>query len=222
MRLLWPELWDFVGDDARHGFGTRYGRFQASAETEPAAAARELLDLVDGAAYLPEQIRVVEIDKVIDLLESAHEGWNNFYNESAPAEELESLIGSQGHVPAALSRKYVSVVVNCFLGNGHGVSSAALSHYVSLLGFLDPGQAGRALRAFTDPAVSSLLRTSTGGRQWEALLDILEPKLTLRSDRALYEAVRAFTGTPDQLRADSNIARLAESGVAHARRSRRG
>jgi hypothetical protein len=62
VRLLWPELWDFVGDEARYEFGIRYGRFQASAETGQANAARELLDLVDGASYLPEQIRVVEID----------------------------------------------------------------------------------------------------------------------------------------------------------------
>ncbi|MFG2339529.1 hypothetical protein [Streptomyces yangpuensis] len=31
------------------------------------------------------------------------------------------------------------------------------------------------------------------------LLDIIEPKLTARSDRELFEAVRAFTGTPDKL-----------------------
>jgi hypothetical protein len=32
VRLVWPELWPFVGDDARYGFGTRIGRFQAIAD----------------------------------------------------------------------------------------------------------------------------------------------------------------------------------------------
>jgi len=100
------------------------------------------------------------------------------------------------------------VIVKTYLGNGYGVSNAALPSYTSLLGALDPRQAGQALRAFTDPTISSLLWTQTGRRQWTALLDVLEPKLTLPADRALYDAVRAFTGTPDQLRADSNIARL--------------
>jgi hypothetical protein len=37
VRLLWPELWDFVSEEARYAFGTRYGRFQASAEMGQAA-----------------------------------------------------------------------------------------------------------------------------------------------------------------------------------------
>jgi len=165
VRLLWPEIWDIVSDDARHAFGTRHGRFQASAETGQAIAARELLDLVDGTGYLPEKIRVVEIGTAIDALMMAHNGWDNFYNEPAPARALENLIGPEGHVPDALSTKYVCAIVTTFLGNGHGVSDAALPSYNRLLGVLDPRQAGRALRAFNDPAISSLLRTSTARRQ---------------------------------------------------------
>jgi hypothetical protein len=44
---------------------------------------------------------------------------------------------------------------------------------------------------------------------WAALLGLLEPKLTLPADRALYDAVRAFTGPPDRLDLDVEIARLA-------------
>lgn len=39
-RGLWPELWEFVSDESRYAFGIRYGRFQASAETGQATAAR--------------------------------------------------------------------------------------------------------------------------------------------------------------------------------------
>lgn len=210
VRLLWPELWDFVSDEARYSFGTRYGRFQASVETDLATAARELLDLVDGAEYLPERIRVVEIDAAIDALRAAHQGWDNFYNEVAPARALEALVGAQGNVPAALSNKFVRTVVKTFLGNGNGVSNAALPSYTLMPVALTPSQAGWALRAFTAPDISSLLWTSTGRRQWTSLLDVLEPKLTRSADRALYDAVRAFTGTPDKLRADSKIFRLAQ------------
>ena len=146
VRLLWPELWDYISEDARYAFGTRYGRFQASAETGQATAARELLDLVDGAEYLPEQIRVVEIDAAIDALLTAHNSWDNFYNEAAPARALESLIGTHGNVPAPLSRKYVRVIVKTYLGNGYGTSRAALPCYTNRLGALDPttGWAGVA------------------------------------------------------------------------------
>lgn len=212
VRLLWPKLWDSVSEEASYGFGTRYGRFLASAETDLATAARELLDLVDGAAYLPEQIRDAEIDTAIDALTTAHQGWDNFYNEVAPARALEELVGARGNVPKALSSKFVRTVVKAFLGNGSGVSNAALPSYRRMLGALTPSQARWALCAFTDPGISSLLSTSTGRRQWASLLNVLEPKLTRPADRALYDAIHTFAGTPDQLRADPTISRLAQPG----------
>jgi len=210
VRLLWPELWDFVSDDARYGFGTRYGRFQANAEMDQATAARELLDLVDGAAYLPDPIRVVEIDAAIDALVAAHNGWDNFYNEVAPAKRLAQLIGTHGDVPQSIEKKYLGAVVGAYLGNGSGVSTGAIPSYTQMLGALDPTQAGRALRAFTDPGIGSLLGTQVGRRQWTTLLGLLEPKLTRAADRALYDAIKVFAGTPDQLRLDSKIQRMAD------------
>jgi hypothetical protein len=38
---------------------------------------------------------------------------------------------------------------------------------------------------------------------------LLGPKLTLPADRALFEAVRMFPGSPSMLHADTNIKRLA-------------
>ncbi|MFE0529823.1 hypothetical protein ACFW0V_19705 [Micromonospora parva] len=207
VRRLWPELWDYVSDEARYSFGTRYGRFQASAETGLATAARELLDLVDAAEYLPEPIRTVEIDKAIDALVAAHTGWDNFYNEVAPAKALEDLVG-KGSLPDGVRSKFVRAIVKAFLGNGYGVSGAAIPSYTRLIGSLDPRQAGQALRAFNDPEVSSVLWSSSGRRQWGSLLELLEPKLTRKSDRELYDAIRAFSGTPDQLHVDSGIKRL--------------
>ena len=88
----------------------------------------------------------------------------------------------------------------------------------SLFGGLDPRQAGRALRAFMDLGISSVLRSSTGQRQWAKLLDLLEPKLTRSTDMVPYDAVRAFTGPPHHLHADPKIARLATPRrVVHGR-----
>jgi hypothetical protein len=208
VRLLWPELWEYVSEDARHAFGLRFGRFQASADTAQAAAARELLDLVDGGAYLPEATRAVEIDSAVDALLAAHHGWNNFYTELAPAHRLEALVGDRGDVPAPVSPKFVKALVRVFLGNGHGVADAEPA-YRRMLERLDGKGARRALRAFMDPTIASLLRTSVARRQWTKLLDILEPKFTSGRDRELIQAVRDFSGRPDQLHLDTKISRLA-------------
>jgi hypothetical protein len=220
VRRLWPELWLYVGDDTRHEFGVRYGRFAAEADSDKATAARELIDLVDGTGYLPESIRVAEIDTAVDALRVAHNGLNNFYNEPAPARALAALAGGGGRIPDGVVPKYVRVVVKAFLGNGYGVSSAAVPYYEQMIAGFDPRQAARALRAFTDPEVYSVLRSKVGVRQWASLLTLLGPKLTLRADRALFEAVRTFSGPPEMLHADTNIRRLAGTRRTVALRAR--
>jgi hypothetical protein len=152
----------------------------------------------------------VAIDTAIDALMTAHNGFDNFYNEPAPAQALEKLVGPEGDIPEAVSPKYVRAVVTPFLGNGYGVSDAAIPAYTRMIEGFGPREAGRALRAFTDPGIASKLWSSTGRRQWPKLLDLLEPKLTRPADRALYDAVRAFTGPPDHLAHDLAIARLAK------------
>ena len=140
VRRLWPELWLYVGDDTRHEFGVRYGRFAAEADSDKTTAARELIDLVDGTGYLPEPIRAAEIDTAIDALRVAHNGFNNFYNEPGPLVPWRPWPGaedtSRGVVP-----KYVRVVVKAFLGNGYGVSGSALPYYEQMIARFDPRQA---------------------------------------------------------------------------------
>lgn len=212
---LWPHLWPEVEEQARHGFGLRYGRFVASADTDQATAARELLDLVDGAAYLPARERAVEIDAAVDSLLAAHRGYNNFYAEVTPARELSRLVGDKGDVPANVDVKYILALTEVYLGNAYGVSRAAESTYEDLLNRLDTRQAARALRTFTNPSISAQLWGEVGQKQWKKLLDILEPKLTASSDRALIAAVRQFTGGMDKLGTDSAIKKLVKAARQH-------
>lgn len=208
VRLLWPELWPYVSDDARYEFGTRIARFVANADHDQAASARELFDLVDAAAFLPEPVRAAEIDTAIDALLEAHHGWDNFYTEAAPARQLETLVGDRGDVPEALSTKYVKAIVEVFLSNGHGISRSADPIYRRLIERFDTQQAGLALRAFTDTTIAGRLQTRTAREQWTQLLDLLEPKLTRRNDRDLLTAIRAFPGAPDKLRTNDEIMNL--------------
>ncbi len=93
-------------EEARQRFGVRDSRFRASADTLQARAAKELLNLVDGAAYLPEREREAEIDTALDDLLAAHHGYSNFHTEPAPARALVALIGQYGNVPEAVGGKY--------------------------------------------------------------------------------------------------------------------
>ncbi|MEE2570766.1 hypothetical protein V1638_15380 [Pseudarthrobacter sp. J64] len=208
VRVLWPKLWPVVSEEVRFGFGTRIARFLANADHSQAASSRELFDLVDGSAFLPEPVRAAELDTAIDALLSAHHSWDNFATEPAPARQLAALAGERGEIPRGLSQKYVKAVVEVFLSNGNGITWAADPIYRGLIEKFDSRQAGLALRAFTDTNISSRLQTPIARKQWDALLDLLEPKLTSAIDRDLFKAIRNFSGTPDKLRSDSGIERL--------------
>lgn len=209
VRMLWPRLWPFIRDAARSSYGLRHARAIASAETGFATAARELIDLVDGTAYLTTEVRAVDMSEALDLLSNAHHGFNNFYNEPTPARRVLDLAGEKGDVPNQVRDRYLHIVIDCFLGNGYGVSAAAAVSYEKMLARFSSTDAGIALRLFMDPVYSSLLGSSAGRAQWARLLDILEPKLTSTTDRSLMAAIRTFPGSPDQLGLDSNIRRLA-------------
>ncbi|GAA5087508.1 hypothetical protein GCM10023259_101370 [Thermocatellispora tengchongensis] len=209
VRLLWPQLWPYVSDEARYDFGTRIARFVANADHGQAARARQLFDLVDAAAFLPEPVRAAELAAAIDALLTAHHGWNNFTNEAVPARQLEALVGERGSVPAALSAKYVNAVVEVFLTNGHGVSWAADPIYRGLIEKFDTQQAGQALRAFADTTIAGRLQTRLAQEHWNTLLELIEPKLTLRTDRELLAAIQAYRGTPDKLRTNQAIMTMA-------------
>lgn len=214
VRTLWPGIWPHTTEDVRHGFGLRYGRFRASADTGRAHAARELIDLVAGTAYIPEADRAIEIDAALDALLAAHHGFNNFYMEPGSASVLEALIGERGDVPEAVDGKYVAVLVEVFLGNPYGTSRGAQPTYAALVKRLDSEQASKALRSFTDITISSNLGSNVGAQQWASLLGLLESKVTRPVDRELLAAIRAFSGRPDQLRADSQIKAIVARATA--------
>lgn len=213
VRLLWPKLWPFVGEATRNSYGLRHARASASADTDLATASRELIDLVDGTAYLTPEVRAIDMSEALQVLSSAHHGMNNFYNEPVPARRVLNLAGEKGDVPESVREVYVRTVIDCYLGNGYGVSNAALTYYEQMVARFSPRDAGYAMRLCMDPVYSSLLGTHVGGVQWGQLLDALEPKLTSTTDRNLMAGIRAFNGTADQLRLDTGIKKLAAARV---------
>lgn len=119
------------------------------------------------------------------------------------------------------ARPNVRQLVYVFLTNGHGSSWAADPIYKDLISKFDTVQAGIALRTFAESAISSRLQHPLAREKWAELLDLIEPKLTGRLDRTLLDAVREFSGTPDQLILDSEIKRQLGLWKPRSRPSRR-
>ena len=209
VRILWPKLWPFVTEETRSSYGLRHARASASAETQFATSARELIELVGGSSYLTPEVRAVDMADALDILASAHTGFDNFHNEVVPARRVSELAGQQGDVPDSIRPRYVRTVTSCFLGNGHGISTSAAFYYEQMLKAFSPGDAGIALRLFMEPPISSVLGSTIGREQWAKLIVVLEPKLTSNTDRNLMQAVQGFTGSLEQMRLDTKLKKLA-------------
>lgn len=209
VKQIWPKLWPYIPKDSRHEFGLRYAEAQADADTDFANKAYELLEIAGGLSYLPNDALAVKLNQALDLLEIVHNGMNNFYLEPTPAKQLKSLVGSDGYIPDAVLNKYLSVLLECFLGNPYGVSDAAEPYYLDLLQLLSSAGAGKMLRLILSSDYSAVLQSNSGQVQYNKLLNIIQPKLTRPKDKDLITAIRRFAGKPDALWKDSAIKRLA-------------
>ena len=168
--------------------------------------ARELLEVVDGAAYLPTEIRTTDIASALDELLVAHRGYNNFYAESGPARRLNTL--SAEPVPKTIRRTYVRAIVEAFLTNGNGIARAADSHYSEMISRFGPREARIALESLFETEIASKLRFESAQQKYKELLEALEPKMTKPRTRDLFDAIRSFTGDPSNVARDSNLRRL--------------
>ncbi len=200
---LAPLLWPFVGEPIRRTFGIKYGQFTANNDAGKAKLAREFLDGVGAASYIPDSIRAAEIGTAIDELLTAHRGFNNFHIEPSFARRLESLIGETGHIPAAVVEPYVEALVEVFLTNGHGVVKAAESNYQRLLSKLDSTQALLAVLSFRKAHISSRLQFSLAKRQFLELVTLAKTKITSPQGIDIIETVQGYKPPLEHMRTES-------------------
>lgn len=206
IRRLIPYLWPHIPERTRGGFGIKFARFRANLDMDQAALAREFLDNVGAASYLPDDIRDGEIDALVDQLMAAHEGLNNFYNEPPVARALRDHVGDQA-VPNGVQERYVATLVDVFLGRRSGIAVAADPIYVELMEKFTPNEAALALLEVSGPNLAGTLSFDSPQQQLGKLLDILQPKLIGEPALGLERAIRKFTGPKDSMVLDTKIQR---------------
>jgi hypothetical protein len=151
-------LWQQLSDSAKNEIGLKYADFAAHGVTPQRDLAREFLEIVNGQAFIPDDLRVVEIVTALEDLTRSHRGHNNFYNEPAFARELKRVVGDYSKVPKSIEEKYILNLVEVFLSNGHGVASSANTIYEELINGMSSGMAEKAFLSFNDDQIRSKLR----------------------------------------------------------------
>lgn len=205
IQLLISPLWEMVDENTRNEFGIRYARFIATNDQDRQKLVREFLDVVSGAKYLPEGVRVVEIGNAIENLLTAHRGLNNFYNEPAFARQLQRQVGQAGKVPKEINIKYVLSIVEGFLTNGNGVAWNAEVTYVEMLNQFDSTQASIAVFSFVNKTISSRLQFTLCQKQFRRLVDLMRDKVTIPVVKELISDIDSYTGAMENMKDDTRI-----------------
>ncbi len=206
IRLVAGEIWHSCGEEARHEAGLKHATLSANGEASRARLAHEFLELVGGLTYLPPDTLSLEISRALDVLLSAHHGTNNFYNESAPARILQSLVPPNGAVPKAVARKYVEVLTLCVIGNGYGISWSAGPVYNDLIERWRDDHVFVFAASVREPDVESHLRHTSCAAQYQEMARRLEPQVVRPQLKSLLTFLADFpTNSLEKVSLDSRF-----------------
>jgi hypothetical protein len=202
---LFPTIWPRCSEVTRQGFGIKYGRFSASNDQASKSLAHQILSHVGGLAYIPDDIKAVQVEDILDRLVGVHNGLNNFYNEPPYARQLEALVGAHGSVPKQVTEKYVRTLVYLFLTKGNGTAWNAEPIYLKLIDQFDFHQMTLAVLSYQDVQIASRLQFSLCRTKLGELLKRLRAKASLPALTEAIDFLLNHTAPPDKWRVDSTV-----------------
>jgi hypothetical protein len=113
--------------------------YQAKGELERLKASQAFFENLQLIGLLSEAERHSIISSACQKLMSVHNGMDNFYNEKAFAERLETLSTGQ-QIPATVRDEFVETVVTCAVGNAYGTANSAAGAYQKMINSFSPGE----------------------------------------------------------------------------------
>lgn len=125
----------------------RHSEYAAKGDTVRHTVSQKFFAQLEKIGLLNEAERHLIISSQSKRLMSVHQDLNNFYNEP-PFAELLCQSAMQAEIPASAKFVYVNTVTACYIGNGYGVSRAALPFYEKMI------------RAFTGREIAYMLEAA--------------------------------------------------------------
>ena len=193
IRLIANILWDVLPENQRKDTGLKYANWAANADIPRRDLSREFLEQVNALSYLPTDTLTVEMSNSIDLLQKAHFGMNNFYNEPPYAKMLRKLIPGNGLIPYNVRFNYTKTICLCMIGNGYGVSNEAYTVYEELFNKFTDDEIKEFLRLFSDSDFNSRMQFGNCKSNYRRLIASLVQRTTDESIKRLIEHILGRT-----------------------------
>ncbi len=151
--------------------------YVAKGYQEKHAASLQFFEKLGLLGLLNESEQHHIFSRAISRLWDVHNAMNNFYNEPAFAERLLEL-SIQGAVPETAQEQYVQTVGCCRVGNGYGVSNAAVRYYDQMIQNFSPREISTLIKSATIKNNQFGQRVLAGGAyriNFKALLSLVDP-----------------------------------------------
>jgi hypothetical protein len=189
---VFPIAWAAAEESAKQAIANEFVRIRLSQHSElDASRAWQLLVFVDGARYLDDVVLEKYVEQGSTALLAAHNGFGNFAAEGSPARNLLSL-GSR--IPAASRDLYLRAVLECYLGNPYGVSTAALPSLEKMVDRFDASLATRAVQLLVvDPELRSTLMSTEPARRLKGLLQRIRSRIQIQEVARLADELIALS-----------------------------
>lgn len=130
LNLLLPLIWETLKDPDRYSVGRAYAELHAEGQRIASSGLRAALLKVAGFDYVPEGLRSSAFLEAAAKVQSAHFGWNNFYNEAEPMKALASLGTS---IPGPAFHRCMTATLLVRVGNNYGIALDAQAPAAAVL-----------------------------------------------------------------------------------------
>lgn len=162
--LIAPTVWAYANNNLKYKLGVTLDGYRTNLHNDKFTAGNEFFEFCSGNQFKTIEARVILLDEYLDDLNSAHCGWDNFYNEVPHARKILSYISNEADIPNERKEKLIRIILSCRIGNGvsynSGVSPAGKPVYDSLLNMLGDDNVVQVLITFYRPEIYILLSNS--------------------------------------------------------------
>lgn len=138
------EIWKYCKDDIKYDIGEKKHFFRNNLKKDKEDLTYKFFEYCNGLPYLSLEDRSIEISSLCDDLQTAHNEWNNYYNEPQIAREIMKYISLSSDIPDDRERKLIKTFLECRIGREvsycQGVSPGAVEYYDSLFKILTEEQ----------------------------------------------------------------------------------
>lgn len=174
-------LWMYCKTETKYDLGEKKEFYRNNLDKIKEDLVYTFFEKCNGLSYLSLSERSLQLSSLCDSLSSAHNGWDNYYNEPPIAKEIMKYIKTAADIPVDRTEKLINTFLDCRIGREvnycHGVSPGALSLYDTFFKLLSKEQVKILLILLKDQMTSVYSGTSIRAKNAHEILILIKSPL---------------------------------------------